>query len=139
MDTSAAVKVLVALFEHGIVFPKNRGVEPQKCSYLPRDARDFKGPVGLSYTEIDAAVEAGYVYASLYEGYYSIHWTYKGKLFYYMNTGRKNRQFLREWRELHLRPGKYRICCNKAVPMRCCCFVSTLCPDHKHQCHGTHD
>lgn len=64
--------------------------------------------------------------------------TYKGRLFYWNNSGRANRDYIRRWREQNSH-GKYRICCNKALPFRCVCFLPTDCPDHGMICRGTHD
>ena len=135
MDTAAVVKVLLAVDRFGVVFPANRSIEPQKCSYIPRNSKDFKGPAGVSYAEIDAAVADGYLSIGVYEGIGHLYWTYKGRKFYLENASRRTRDWLHNCRKLY----KRYLCCDKAVPMFCVCTVSTICLDHGRQCHGTHD
>lgn len=130
--------ILKALREWGIVYPAGREIVPQKCDFIPRNAKDFKGPVGISYDAIDQAVLDGYIGVSQYDGIYTVYWKYKGREFYWRNSGRANRDYIYQWRQRN-KTGRYRICCMKALPVRCVCFLATDCPEHGTMCQGTHD
>lgn len=135
---TVTMRVLRALMESGIVYPAGRELVPQKCDYIPRNAKDFKGPVGISYDDIDQAVLDGYIQVSLHDGIYTVYWLYKGREFYWRNGSRAQRQYIHDWRQRN-KTGRYSICCMKALPVRCVCFISTDCPDHGGICQGTHD
>ncbi len=118
-------------------FPADRSLLPVVTPmYTPFSMEDFaKRPsADVTYAEVDAVIEAGYVGVHKHD---PTKWITRLYL-----TAEGNRLVLDlggfNWDRWKTRHGK-RICCEEARPATCVCEVRVMCPVHGNKCHGTHD
>lgn len=118
----------------GIAFPKDRGLLPGKCGWIPMSRDQFiqkTQPSELDYVSIDQMVTDGVARFTEYNDFVMLIPTYEGRRRLFELTKWDRTQWAQSYSTY--------ICCEKALPSFCVCIVRTCCPDHGDNCHGTHD
>lgn len=125
------MKDLLDIIHRGVAYTQDRSIDPARCDFIPRRSADLVIVAEISYEEIDELISSGKVKEQEYRGFVNLVFTYEGRKEYLVN---QNFDF-NHWREAY----KEYMCCEKAIPSPCVCFVCIFCPDHGKRCHGSHD
>lgn len=117
----------------GVAAQTNRSTNPVVATYILRKNDDIgkMKPADIDYETLDKLCQEGYVQESTWEGFSNWTLTTKGNTKLFELDGFD----MVSWRAKN---SKY-MCCDKAIPRNCVCFISTDCIEHGYNCYGTHD
>ncbi len=126
---------ILQAIENGIAFPTDRSIPPAVCGHVPMKGKvelESKPAAMLSYEKLDGLVAEGLAnFTTPFNNCSNVVLTYKGKRALLEHQGFD----FAKWTASH----KSTVCCEKAIPVFCVCYLSYTCPDHGGRCHGTHD
>lgn len=117
----------------GVAAQTSRSTNPVIASYILNERDDLAKmkPAEIDYETLDKLCQEGYVEETRWRGFSNWILTLKGNTKLFELDGFD----MASWRAKNSRY----MCCDKAIPRNCVCLISTDCPEHGCNCHGTHD